>query len=69
MDDLQPGSGLGAYDHAIFYVRQDMHNQHTDNDSGWTVAFTLEKQAEDLEGAFAFSKYGKVLNQASNTLL
>lgn len=46
-----------------------MHNQHMDNDSGWTVALTLEKEAKDLEGAFAFSHYGKVLRQVSNTLL
>jgi hypothetical protein len=69
IDGPEPGSGVGSYDHAAFYVRQDMHNQHTDNDSGWTVALTLEKQARDLEGAFAFTKYGKVLNQISNTLL
>jgi hypothetical protein len=65
----EPGSGFGSYDHAAFYVRQDMHNQHQDNDSGWTVALTLERQAQELEGAFSFSRYGKVLNQISNTLL
>lgn len=46
-----------------------MHNQHTNNDSGWMVVLTLEKEARDLEGAFMFSKYGKMLKQVSNTHL
>ena len=43
--------------------------KYLNNNSGWTVVFTLERQAEDLEGAFAWGKYGKVLNQISKTLL